>query len=62
MLAASQQHPSCHLLRFHPLFQQATLAEVMGKLREKLRKLFSKGGRATALPGTLSGEQVFLKL
>jgi hypothetical protein len=62
MLAASQQHPSCHLLRFHPLSPQATLAEAMGKLRKKLLKWCSTDGRATARPpGTLSGEQVFLK-
>jgi hypothetical protein len=66
MLAASQQYPSFHLLRFHPLFPQATLAEAMGKGKplEKLRKLFGKDSRATTPPGalTLSGEQVFLKL
>jgi hypothetical protein len=58
MLAASQQHPFCYLLRFQTLFPQATLAEAMGKHRENLWKWFSKDGRATAPPGTLSGEQI----
>jgi hypothetical protein len=41
---------------------QPTLAEAMGKYRQKLWKLFSKDGRVTAPPGTPAGEQVFLNV